>query len=119
MAVAFVALSTLPGWHTQVDIDGLEHEVKPFPSRTTTSIIGWTLAWAIGFGFVSSLWVHVGVVAATESIKVNFRQLVETRLGVVVLTLSWVAVALTVLALTAIIVMILSIRLLERLTEDD
>lgn len=114
-----MGFATFPGWHTETTDDGSEHEVKPFPSRAVSQAIACGLTICTMFSFVSTIWVHIGAVAAATTLDLVYRGLVITHIGWLPLFLSWLAVALHAIVLAGTIVMILSIQLLDRLTDDD
>ena len=71
------------------------------------------------FIFVSVMWVHMGAVAAATSLDLIYGDLVVTHIGWIPLLFGWLAVVLEAVVLIGIVVMILSINLLDRLTEED
>ncbi|KAI4193100.1 MAG: hypothetical protein LQ348_002971 [Seirophora lacunosa] len=118
LVVAIGILMTFPGWHEEIDDDGSERDVKPFPSRqlsyaaTLLSIFASTLA------LLSMLWQHVASVTFVTNVENMTYLLAKGQVGAVGLSLGWLAVGAMVLGSTGLLVMILSIRLLDRLTDD-
>lgn len=116
---SFIALATFPGWQTSISDDGSEIEIKRFPSRLVLIAIVWALGLAFALGFVSILWIHIGAVAAAESIKANYRHFVDANVGPAAMAVGWVAVTLVAIAFLGVLIMKLSIELLDELTEED
>ncbi|KKK24409.1 hypothetical protein AOCH_004791 [Aspergillus ochraceoroseus] len=94
----FILLATFPGWHEHLDPEGSEVEIKAFPSRPvsqhTASVAASTIAQDLGNGSVKS-----GV-------------------GTSAMVLGWFAFALMVIVTIGLLLMILSLRLLNQLTDD-
>jgi hypothetical protein len=119
-SVSILLLATFPGWHEERDErTGENVDVKPFPSRPVSQI-------ALAASFVSavhlliaSLWQHVGSVgAAAMAESANYGN-VRTDIGVSAITMIWVAFTLQLVVTLGLLVMILSIIVLDRLTDSD
>lgn len=108
---------TFPGWHEEIDDDGSERDVKPFPSRhwSYTATILSTLASILAL--LSMLWQHVASVTFVTNVENMTYLLAKGQVGAVGLSLGWLAVGAMVLGSTGLLVMILSIRMLDRLTD--
>lgn len=117
--LAFVLLGTFPGWHTTIDENGSEHEVKPFPGRPVTQAIAYVLMVAVILGFVSVVWLHSAAAAAVGILEYGFAGLVDAKVGTVSMLLAWLGLFCTIVSLMGIIVMILSLQLLDRLVEEE
>jgi hypothetical protein len=77
------------------------------------------LAIATTLGFISILWLHSAAAAAVEMLKFGFSGLVDGKVGLVSMPSVWIGVFCTVVSLIYIVVMVSSIRLLDRLTHED
>lgn len=113
-------LATFPGWHEERDErTGSDVEVKPFPSRPVSQV-------ALTQAFVSavlltmaSLWQHVGSVgAAAMSESANYGN-VKSSIGSAAMALAWTGASIELLITIGLLTMILSIIVLDRLTDDD
>ena len=76
------------------------------------------LVWASLLAFVSLLWQHVATAAVATSIGTILDGAVVTHVGAGVMALGWVGVVLLTVVLMMMFVMLISIRLLDRLTDD-
>ena len=86
--------------------------MKPFPSRTVSHIVLAVLALASLLIFVSVFWQHMASSAAVAMGQSLSYGAVKGKVGVVAMVLGWVAVFLDILSTLAILVMILSIKVL-------
>ena len=121
VALAFITiclLLTFPGWHTEVDDDGSDREVKPFPSRPVSQIALAASTLGAMLALVSMIWQHTASVAAATTAQNLGYGTVKSAVGATVLALGWTAVAFLALTAIGLLVMILSIRMLGELTED-
>ena len=89
-AIAIVLTLTLPGWHEELDDQGSERDVRPFPSRQFISIISGGTVVASGLGLVSMLWQHIAAVASTSAVERMAYGTVETHVGFATMALGWV-----------------------------
>ena len=121
IALAFVSLClllTFPGWHEEYDEDGTGRDVKPFPSRPVSltalafSILASLLA------LVSMIWQHTASVAAATTAQHLGYGTVKSAIGPTSLVLGWVGFGSMALAAVGLLVMVLSIRTLNQLTDD-
>jgi hypothetical protein len=118
--LAFLGLASFPGWHEERDArTGSDIDIKPFPSRAVSKVVAFALGAASLLLMVSALWQHVAAatVVALVSSAVQGRDVVG-HIGVASIALVWVPFALTVFAFQGMVVMVLSINLLDRLTEE-
>jgi len=115
---AVLLLGTFPGWHKDVDAEGDEHEIKPFPSRLVTSVALACLILSFIFALISTLWQHIAAVAVATSLSTFIGGAITSHVGATSMALGWTAVGLLALAIMGVLVMILSIQLLDRLTDE-
>ena len=121
VALAFIViclLLTFPGWHEEHDDNGSEREVKPFPSRPISLIALAASTLASMLALVSMMWQHTASVAAATTAQDLGYGTVKSGVGATVLALGWVGVALMALSAIGLLVMILSIRILDQLTDE-
>ena len=120
-ALAFISiclLLTFPGWHNEVDDDGSDREVKPFPSRPVAQIALAASTLGAMLALVSMIWQHTASVAAATTAQNLGYGTVKSAVGATALALGWIAFALLALVAIGLLVMILSIRSLIESTSD-
>ena len=121
IALAFVSiclLLTFPGWHEEVDDDGTEREVKPFPSRPVSLIALTASMLASLLALVSMTWQHTASVAVATTAQHLGYGTVKSAVGPTSLVLGWVGFGSMALAAVGLLVMVLGIRTLNQLTDD-
>lgn len=121
VALAFITiclLLTFPGWHNEVDDNGSDREVKPFPSRPVSLIALAAATLGAMLALVSMIWQHTASVAAATTAQDLGYGTIKSAVGATTLALGWVGFALLALAAIGLLVMILSIRILDQLTDD-
>ena len=121
VALAFITiclLLTFPGWQTEVDDDGSDREVKPFPSRPVTLIALTASTLGAMLALVSMIWQHTASVAAATTAQDLGYGTVKSEVGATALALGWVGFALLALAAIGILVMVLSIRILAEVVDN-
>ena len=117
--MAICLLLTFPGWHEDgEDANGEPIEVKPFPSRPVSLVALASSTLAALLALVSMMWQHTASVAAATTAQDLGYGTVKSGIGAKSLALGWAGLALTVLPAIGILVMILSIQILDRLTDD-
>jgi ABC-type multidrug transport system fused ATPase/permease subunit len=116
--LTFLLLATFPGWHTDISSNGSEHEVKPFPSRPVSQVALATIFIASVFVLVSVLWQHTAAVAASTVAQDLGNGSVKSGVGTTAMILGWFGFGLLVVVTLGLLVMILSIQLLDRLTDE-
>lgn len=111
-------LATFPGWHEETDENGSERDVKPFPSRPLSRIALAALTLASLLALVSMMWQHTASVAAATTAQDMAYGEVKTHVGAIAMALGWIGLAFLAIPAIGLLVMILSITLLDRLTDD-
>lgn len=114
--VCFIILATFPGWHEERDEAGSDIEVKPFPSRPVSQIALALIFIASVFVLVSVLWQHTASVAASTVAQDFGNGSVKSGVGTAAMILGWFGFALFIIVTIGLLIMILSIRALDRLT---
>ncbi|PLB38155.1 Fig1 domain-containing protein [Aspergillus candidus] len=117
--ICFVLLWTFPGWHEEVNAEGSEVEVKPFPSRPVSQAALGLIALGFMFGLISILWQHINSSAAGTMAEGLTYGAVESHVGIAAVVLGWAAVVCMGLSTFALLIMIWSIALIRVLTDDD
>ncbi|KAI9925659.1 hypothetical protein ASPWEDRAFT_173331 [Aspergillus wentii DTO 134E9] len=115
----FILLATFPGWHEEVDSGGSEREVKPFPSRPVSQAALALIFVAAVFVLVSVLWQHTASVAASTIAQDMGNGSVKSGVGTSAMVLGWFGFVLMVIVTIGLLVMILSIRLIKQLTDEE
>ena len=121
VALAFITIClvlTFPGWTAEVGDSGSEREVKPFPSRPVSQIALAASTPGAMLALVSMIWQHTASVAAATTAQDLGYGTVKSAVGATTLALGWVGFTLLALAAIGLLVMILSIRILDGLTDD-
>jgi hypothetical protein len=118
--VSTVLLATFPGWHEERDErTGSDVDVKPFPSRPVSQVALAASFVAAMEMLIAGLWQHVGSVgAAAMADSANYGN-VRTDIGAGAMTMAWIGFTLQTVAMFGLLVMILSILVLDRLTDND
>ncbi|EIT73576.1 hypothetical protein AO1008_04837 [Aspergillus oryzae 100-8] len=116
--ICFLALATFPGWHEEVDEDGSEREVKPFPSRRVSQAALGMSTLGFIFALISILWQHINSSAAGTMSESLTYGAIESHVGTAAMVLGWAAVVCLGVVALALLVMIMSISLLRQLTEE-
>lgn len=119
-AVSTVLLATFPGWHEEHDErTGSVVDVKPFPSRPVSQVALAAAAIAAMQLVIASLWQHVGAVGtAAMAESANYGNVV-TDIGAAAMSMAWVGTVVETTIAIGLLVMILSIIVLDRLTDND
>ncbi|KAF2716204.1 membrane fusion mating protein FIG1 [Polychaeton citri CBS 116435] len=117
--VTFLLLATFPGWHEERDANtGSDIDIKPFPSRPVSQVALALIFIASIFVLVSVLWQHTASVAAAQIAQDFGNGSVKSGVGTSAMVLGWFGFALFIVVTIGLLVMILSIHLLDRLTDD-
>jgi hypothetical protein len=115
--LCFLLLATFPAWHEERDGED-ERIVKPFPSRPVSQIALAIIFIASIFVLVSVLWQHTASVAAATIAQDLGNGSVKSGVGTAAMVLGWFGFALLIVVTVGLLVMILSIHLLEKITDD-
>ncbi|KAL4779408.1 Ca2+ regulator and membrane fusion protein Fig1-domain-containing protein [Aspergillus varians] len=115
----FIVLATFPGWHEEIDPRGSEIEVKPFPSRPVSQVALALIFVAAVFVLVSVLWQHTASVGASTIAQDLGNGSVKSGVGTSAMVLGWFGFALMVIVTIGLLVMILNLRLLRQLTDEE
>ena len=111
-------LLTFSGWHEEVDDDGEEREVKPFPSRKVLLIALAASTLASLLAMVSMIWQHTASVAAATTAQHLGYGTVKSAVGPTSLVLGWLGFGAMAVGAVGLLVMVLGIRILDHLTDD-
>lgn len=119
-AVCILLMAAFPTWREELDStgEGEDREIKDFPSRNLTRSICAISAATILFALLSSLWQHVAAVAFTTTVQNMAYGSVKSQVGAAAIALGWGSLALYIAAFCAILVLILSLQILDQLTDD-
>jgi hypothetical protein len=113
-------LASFSGWHEERDAAiGSDVDFKPFPSRPVSQFALSGAFVAAVLLLVSSLWQPVGAVGAGAMAKIANVNNVGTSISTNAMVMAWVAVALQFAVVIGLLVMILSIIVLDRLTDNS
>ncbi|KAJ5161098.1 hypothetical protein N7492_006490 [Penicillium capsulatum] len=115
----FILLATFPGWHEEPGDDGSDVEVKPFPSRPVSQAALALIFVSSVFVLVSVLWQHTASVAASTIAQDMGNGVVKSGVGTSAMVLGWFGFVLLVIVTIGLLVMILSISLLRKLTDEE
>lgn len=111
-------MATFPGWHVEHDErTGSDVDVKPFPSRPVSHVALSCAAVAAMLSLVATVWQHVGAVAAAAMAETASFGNVKSSIGAGSMAMAWTSFSFTIIAAIGLLVMVLSIRLLDRLTD--
>ncbi|KAJ5469672.1 hypothetical protein N7539_009290 [Penicillium diatomitis] len=115
----FILLATFPGWHEEPDESGSAVEVKPFPSRPVSQAALALIFVSSVFVLVSVLWQHTASVAASTIAQDFGNSVVKSGVGTSAMVLGWFGFVLLVIVTIGLLMMILSISMLRKLTDED
>ncbi|KAK5790389.1 hypothetical protein VI817_007676 [Penicillium citrinum] len=115
----FILLATFPGWHEERDESGSDVEIKPFPSRPVSQAALALIFVASVFVLVSVLWQHTASVAASTIAQDMGNGSVKSGVGTSAMVLGWFGFVLLVVVTIGLLVMILSIKMIRQLTDDE
>ena len=120
VAIAFVVfclLATFPGWHQEIDENGSERDVKPFPSRPVSKIACGLSAVTAFLALISSLWQHTAAVAAATTAENMGYGFVKSNVGGAAMGLGWAAFTTLILPFMGLMFLVLSLQLLDQLAD--
>ncbi|EEP81331.1 conserved hypothetical protein [Uncinocarpus reesii 1704] len=116
--ICFLILGTFPGWHEELNDDGSEREVLPFPSRPVSQVALALIFISAVFVLVSVLWQHTASVAASTVAQDLGNGSVKSGVGTSAMVLGWFGFCLLVVVTVGLLVMILSLTLISQLTDE-
>jgi hypothetical protein len=118
-ALAFGLLATFPGWHEERDErTGSDVDIKPFPSKPVSQMALFALLLSSIFMLTSSLWQHCAAAASASMISTVSKGDIRASVGPAAAALGWVAFMLVVIPFLGLLVMVISINILDALTDD-
>jgi competence protein ComGC len=118
--ISIILLTTFPGWHEERDErTGSMVDVRPFPSRPVSQVALTCSFVASVLLLMSSLWQHVGSVGAAAMAETVYQGNVHAAIGTQAVSMAWAGFTLVTIATIGLLVMILSIIVLDRLTDND
>ncbi|OAX78169.1 hypothetical protein ACJ72_07525 [Emergomyces africanus] len=117
--LCLLLLGTFPAWHNEVDSEGSERQVKPFPSRNVSHIATIMVGVASLLSLVSVFWQHISSAASVTMHEELYYGVVKGHIGVVSMVLGWGGVCAAFLVLIGLVVMLVGLRVLAKLTADD
>lgn len=94
-------------------------EVKPFPSRPVSQTALALIFVSSVFVLVSVLWQHTASVAASTIAQDMGNSVVKSGVGTSAMVLGWFGFVLLVIVTIGLLLMILSISMLRKLTDED
>jgi len=115
--ICFLLLATFPGWHEERNGDGSDVDVKPFPSRAVSQVALAMIFISSIFVLVSVLWQHTASVAGAQVAQDLGNGSVRSGVGTSAMVLGWLAFSLLIVVTIGLLIIILSIHLLNRLTD--
>ncbi|EME40054.1 hypothetical protein DOTSEDRAFT_116176, partial [Dothistroma septosporum NZE10] len=119
LALCWAGLATTPGWHEEHDEQtGSTIDVKPFPSRPVSHICLLLSLLSTVFFLVSALWQHISAATCASLVASVTEDRLQGSVGGVSAALCWMAFALAALLFAGVLVVILSLRLLDKLTDE-
>ena len=99
-----------------MDEAGSERDVKPFPSRPVSQVALAAITLATLLALVSMMWQHTASVAAASTAQDLAYGAVKSEVGAASMALGWLGLAF--LAVSALGLLVMSINLLDRLTDE-
>ncbi|EGE77141.2 hypothetical protein, variant [Blastomyces dermatitidis ER-3] len=116
--ICFLLLSSFPNWHADVNSEESDVEIKPFPSRVVSRVATGFVALASLLTFVSVFWQHISSSASVTMHEELYYGVVNSSTGVVAMVFGWGGVLTSFLVVIGLILMILSISILQKLSDD-
>jgi len=97
---------------------GSEVDVKPFPSRPVSQMALSCAGVSVMLSLIASLWQHVGAVGAAAMAEATNYGNVKSSIGTTAISFGWVGFSFAAIVAFGLLIMILSIIILDRLTDD-
>jgi hypothetical protein len=115
-----LVLATFPKWHSEPDPDDESESqtVLPVPTRFVAQISLAIIFIASIFVLVSVLWQHTASVAASIIAQDFGNGSVISGVGTSAMVMGWFGFTLLIIVTIGILVMVLTIKVIENLTED-
>ncbi|OJD27329.1 hypothetical protein ACJ73_01281 [Blastomyces percursus] len=107
-----------PNWHTEVNSEGSDLDVKPFPSRAVSRVALGFVTLASLLTFVSVFWQHISSTASVTMHEELYYGVVKANTGVIAMVFGWGGFLASFLVVIGLLIMILSISLLTKLTDE-
>lgn len=114
--IGFAVLASFPGRHKEEGPDDEEQDVKPFPLKWMSYGAMACASLAAILSFVAAFWQHLSsstVVTMAEALTYG---VVGGRVGTVAMVLGWGCAGFTALTFLGLLIMILTLRALDRIT---
>lgn len=111
-------LTTFPRWVEEMDEEGSERDVRPFPSRPVMQVTNTASAAGVLFALISSLWQHTAAVAAATTAQNFAYGFMESEVGATAMALGWAALAINVIAMVGMISQYIGILTLDTLVDE-
>ena len=116
---ALLLLATFPGWHEEFDArTGEAVDIKPFPNRSVCQASIALLGVASFFLLASAVWQHVASATVATIVTPATNGNLTASIGTPATVLAWLSLALSTVGFMGMVTMLLSISILDRLTED-
>jgi hypothetical protein len=118
-SLSFAGFATFPRWRQERDArTGSDIDTKPFPSKSVSNAITFFLALASLLLLVSALWQHVATASIVSTVSSMSQRKLVGHVGAVAAVLVWLSLTFVIIAFIATAIMIFSIHLLDRLTDE-
>jgi len=119
MVLGILLLSTFPGWHQEIDDDGSEREVKPFPSRAVSQVALFFFFASFVIITLTAIWQHAVAGSIVTSLEYSTYGAMKPHIGVVGIVFGWLACLFSFIVVLGLLIMILSINVLRDRTEEE
>ena len=118
--LVFILLSTFPGWHVEVDDQtGSVVDVKPFPSRSVTTVCLALSFFAAVMSIGAAFWHHVSCATAATFMKLWGLDLLSVSVGPIAVAFAWLGASLLCGVFWACFVTSTSMEILDNLTDGN
>ena len=118
---AFIAtclLATFPGWHEEVDENGSERDVKPFPSKAAVRVVLVSELMACILAFMSAVWQHVAAIAFSAALGLLSADTLSNRVGAAGMVFGWLGSISLLVGTIGILFLDIYLRSLDQLTDE-
>ncbi|KAF1847935.1 uncharacterized protein K460DRAFT_333458 [Cucurbitaria berberidis CBS 394.84] len=117
--ICILLMATFPNWHAERDTrTGSDVDVQPFPSRPVSQVAMTQAFVAAILLLVAGLWQHIGSVGAAAMAETANYGNVKTDIGTNAMIMAWAGFTIEACVTIGLLVMILSIIVLDRLTDE-